>query len=160
MPLAIADIHGVNTPTLIGATGIASHPPTKLSESLNRWQVHHGRDEAFRVATPCLQPGNWTTPIAADGTVVAAHQKSAGRHVLKRIATVTAELQHATIEAQIRIRIRCFKIIVLTKRQTWIRTFEKREGQRVETFVANHGWIIYESSIRRRVSGRHGYSRV
>jgi hypothetical protein len=79
---------------------------------------------------------------------------------LKRIATVSAELQDAAVEAQIGIRIRCFKIEVLPKHQTWIGTLEEIKLEGVQKFVANHGWIINESCIRRRVSGRHGYSRI
>ena len=113
MPVAIADIDGVNTPTLIGATGVTGHPPAKPAERLNRRQVHYGRDEALGIATPCLKACNWTAPIRTDRAVIAAHEETFGRDVLKCISAVAAELQHATVEAEIRIRIRGFEIEVM-----------------------------------------------
>ena len=76
-----------------------------LPSVMNRWQVHHGRDETFRVAAPCPKTSNRTAPIGADGAVIAAHNESCRRRkdVLKRISTVSADLQHATVKAQIRI---------------------------------------------------------
>jgi hypothetical protein len=73
-----------------------------------------------------LTTSNWTTPVSADGTIIAAHQKGANRgDILKRIPAVAAELQHAAVEAQIGIRLRCFKIEVLPKGQTWRDTLEE-----------------------------------
>jgi hypothetical protein len=73
-----------------------------------------------------LTTSNWTTPVGADRAVIAAHQEGANRgDILKRIPAVTAELQHAAVEAQIGIRFRCFKIEVLPERQTWKATLEE-----------------------------------
>jgi hypothetical protein len=107
-----------------------------------------------------LKPGNRAASIGCDRPIVSAHEEGAGRNILKCISIVSAELQHAAVEAQIGIRIRCFKIEVLPEGQTWRATLEEIKLERNETFVANYGRIINERSIRRRVSGRHGYSKV
>ena len=103
MPVAIAYIHGVNTPPFIACLRVACHPPAKPTERLNRGHVHHGRDKPFRVAAPCLTTGNGAAPIGGDDAVIAAQQKAAAyrKNILKRISTITAELQHATIETEI-----------------------------------------------------------
>jgi hypothetical protein len=44
---------------------------------------------------------------------------------LKRISIVSAELQHAAVEAEVRVRVGGFKIEVLPKGQTWIGTLEE-----------------------------------
>jgi hypothetical protein len=159
--VAKSNVDRVNAPTLIRASGIGGHPPAKpASGRLNCWQAHRGRDEAFRVAAPCLKPSNRAASIGCDRPIVSAHEEGARRNVLKRVSIVSAELQHAAVEAKIGIRLRCFKIEVLPKGQTWRATLEEIKLERNETFVANYGWIVYEGSIRWRVSRRHRYSRV
>jgi hypothetical protein len=62
---------------------------------------------------------NRTAPIGADRAVVAASSEAAARdkNILKRISTIKANLQDATVEAQIGIHIRCFKAEVVSKGQ-------------------------------------------
>ena len=68
---------------------------------------------------------------------------------MKRVSIVSAELQHATVEAQIRIRLRGFKIEVLPKGQTCKSTLEKIKLQRLEPLVAYHSRIVNICSIGR-----------
>ena len=87
----------------------------------NSWQVDHGRDEALRVAAPCLTTSNRTTAIGADGAVIAAHDEApaSGKNILKRISTVSAQLPSTpAVKAEVRILARRFKIEVLPKGQT------------------------------------------
>ena len=152
MPLAPGLIDIVNAPTLIGARGIASHPPPQPTERLNRWYVHHRRDKTFRVAAPSSTTCNRTTTISADGAVIAAYEKASagGKNVLKRISTVSAELQHATVEArESGFCIGCFKIEVVPESQTCGTALEKTELWRVEPLVAYYSGIIDEGSIGR-----------
>ena len=53
---------------------------------------------------------NRTAPIAANRAVVTANDKAAARdkNILERISTIKANLQDATVEAQIGIHVRCF----------------------------------------------------
>ena len=103
MPLAPGLIDIVNAPTLIGARGIASHPPAEPTERLNRWYVHYRRDKTFGVAAPSRTTTNRTASVGADCAVVTAHQEAtaSGKNVLKRISTISAELQHAAVETEI-----------------------------------------------------------
>jgi hypothetical protein len=127
--VAPGDVNRVNAPALIDASGIAGHPPAKSAERLNRREVHHGRDEAFRVAAPSLTASNWTTPIRADCAVVTAHHEAtaSGKNVLECVSAVSAEFQHPAVETEVRIWIGGFKIEVLPEGQTWGHPFEKSE---------------------------------
>jgi hypothetical protein len=127
--LAPGNVDRVNAPTLIGATGVAGHPPTKPTDCLNRWYIHHGRDEALRVAAPSLTTSNRAAAISTDGAVIAAdHEASASsKNILKSISTVTAELQHTAIVAEVRILARRFKVEVVPEGQTWGSPLEKTE---------------------------------
>ena len=75
--------------------------------SAKYWQIHHGRDETLRVAAPSLTTCNRTAPIGADHAVISSHGEApAGcKNILKRISAVSAELQHAAVEAEVRIRV-------------------------------------------------------
>jgi hypothetical protein len=117
VPLAPSNVDGVNTPTLVGLTCIAGHPPAKPARSLNRWYIHHGRNKTFRVAAPSLTTCNRVSTIGADGAVIAAHEEApaSDKNILKRIAPVTAELQHTAVIAEVGILARCLKIEVLSK---------------------------------------------
>ena len=46
-PVAPGNFDRINAPTLIGATAVAGHPPTKCTRLKKKWQVRHGRDEAL-----------------------------------------------------------------------------------------------------------------
>ena len=158
--MAVGKIDRVNAPTLIRATSVAGHPPAKPNVCAAGGQIHHARDEASRVAAPGLTTSNRTAAICADSAIIAAHEKAAGGNLLKSISPVGAEFQHATVETEIRIRIRCFKIEVVPECQSRAKNLEKNEIQRVEPFVAHHGGIIDESCIGRRISRWHWHSRV
>jgi len=56
-----------------------------------------------------------TTPIGANCAIVSAPHKSAGGNFLKRVSTVSAELEHAAIEADIGINIGRFEVEVVPK---------------------------------------------
>ncbi len=79
------------------------------------WQVDHRHDEALRVAAPSLTTCNRTAPIVADRAVIAATDEAAtdSKHVLKRVSTVGADLQHAPVKSYVGIYVRCFKVEVL-----------------------------------------------
>jgi hypothetical protein len=117
LPPAPSNVDGVNTPTLVGLTVIAGHPPAKPAKSLNRWYIHHGRNKTFRVAAPSLTTCNRAPTIGADGAGIAAHEEApaSGKNILKRIAPVTAELQHAAVIPEVGILARCLNIKVLSK---------------------------------------------
>jgi hypothetical protein len=123
------DVNRVNAPALIGASGIAGHPPAKPTERLNRREVHHGRNEALRIAAPSRTTGNRTTPIRANCAVVTAHHEATanGKNVLECVSAISAELQHPAVETEVRIWIGGFKIEVLSEGQTWGHPFEKSE---------------------------------
>ena len=149
MPLAPSLINIVNAPTLIGARVIASHPPPQPAERLNRWYVHHRRDKTFRVAAPSPTTCNRTTTISTDGSVIASDEKAAAsrKDILKSSSAVSAELQHAPVETQARICIRCFKIEIVPESHACGTALEKTELWRVEPFVACYGGIIDEHRV-------------
>jgi len=129
VPLAPGLIDIVNAPTLIGARGIASHPPAEPTERLNRWYVHYRRDKTFGVAAPS--------------------STTCDKNVLKRISTISAELQHAAVKPESRIRIGCFKIEVVPESQTRGTALEETKLRRIESLVAYYSRIIAEGCIRR-----------
>ncbi|MGC1093918.1 MAG: hypothetical protein WA905_14390 [Pseudolabrys sp.] len=141
----------VNAPTLIGARVIASHPPPQSTERLNRWYVHHRRDKTFGVATPSSTTCDRTTTISADGAVIAPYEKTSAsdKNVLKRISTISAELQHAAVEPESRIRIGCFKIEVVPESQTCGTALEETKLWRIEPLVAYFAGIIDGDCIGR-----------
>ena len=73
----------------------------------------------MRIAAPRLATCNGTTPISGNSTVVAAHYKAAAvsKNVLERIATVGAELEHATVEPHIGIGLGRFKVEIVPECQ-------------------------------------------
>jgi hypothetical protein len=70
-------------------------------------QIDHGSDETLRVAAPSLTTCNRTTPVGADRAIITSHSKApaGGKNILKRISAVSAELQHAAVEAEVGIRV-------------------------------------------------------
>jgi hypothetical protein len=56
-----------------------------------------------------------TTPIGANCAVVSAPHKGAGGNFLKRVSTVSAELEHPPVEANIGINIGRFEVEVVPK---------------------------------------------
>jgi hypothetical protein len=121
------NVDRVNAPTLIGATAVAGHPPTKCTRHKKKWQVRHGRDEALGVAAPSLTTSNRTTAISADCAVIASHYEAPAscKNILKRISTVSADLQDASVEAEVRVFGRRFKVEILPENQTWRSPFAK-----------------------------------
>ena len=127
---ATSDIDGVNAPAFARAAGIAGHPPAQPGACGNDGQIDHGRDEALRVTAPSLTTCNWATSIGTNRAVITAHGEAATcvKDVLKRIATIKADLQHAAVKAKIGIHLRCFEIKVLPESQLqWMRR-GKRDG--------------------------------
>jgi hypothetical protein len=116
---APGDINRVNAPAFSGATVITGHSPAESAACGNEWEVDHARNEAFRIAAPGLAIANRTAPISADCTIITTHDEAAagGQNVLKRVSTVKANLQHATVETQVGIHARCFKVEVVPKGQ-------------------------------------------
>lgn len=160
--MAPGDVHGVDAPAFRRATVIASHAPAEPRLCLNRWDLHNGRDEAFRVAAPSLTPRNWAATIIADRAIIASqHEGPAGcKNILKRVSTVSAEFQYAAVEAQVWISIGGFELEIVPKCQPCRQPFEETELERVKSFVAYHRRIINGGGIRKCVGWRHGYSRV
>jgi len=139
----------INAPTLIGAPVIASHPPPQPTERLNRWYVHHRRDKTFRVAAPSPTTCNRTTTISTDGAVIAPDEKAAAscKNILKGSSTVSAQLEHAAVETQVRICIGCFKIEIVPESHARGTALEKSELWRVQPFVTCYAVIIDEGSV-------------
>jgi hypothetical protein len=125
--VAPGNVDRINAPTLIGATAVAAHPPTKCTRHKKKWQVYLGRDEALRIAAPGLTTSHRTTAISADGAVIASdHEEPAScKNILKRISTVSADFQDASVEAEVRVFARRFKVEILPENQTWRSPFAK-----------------------------------
>ena len=79
---------------------------------------------------------------------------------MKRISAVGANLKHATVEAQIGVHIRCFKIKVVPERHPGDVPLENRDIARVKSLVADYRRIINGRGIWGCVGRRHGYSGV
>lgn len=79
---------------------------------------------------------------------------------MKGISIVSAQLQHAAVEAEVWVCVGGFKIEVLPKGQTWKGTLEEIKVERVEPFVAYHGGIINVCSIGRGIRRRHWHSGI
>jgi hypothetical protein len=115
----VSNVNSVDAPTFTGATVIAGHTPAQPGGSETQRQVDDRSSKALRIATPCLPACNRTAPITADCTVITTHDEAAanGKNVLKRIPTVSAHLQHASIEPHIWVDVRRFEIEILLEDQ-------------------------------------------
>ena len=116
---ARSNINRVNAPAFAGATRVTGHSPAQPSLGAKPGNVHHRGNESSRIAAPSLTTCNRTTPISANGAVVAPHQENAtsGKDVLECISIVKTDLKHSAVETQVRILARRFKIEVLSKGQ-------------------------------------------
>jgi hypothetical protein len=116
---ARSNINRVNAPAFAGATGVTGHSPAQPTLDEKPGNGDHCRNESTRVAAPSLTSGNRTTPIRANGAIVASHFERATscKDVLECISTVNADLKHATVETQVGILARRFKIEVVSKGQ-------------------------------------------
>jgi hypothetical protein len=76
-----------------------------------------------------LTTSNRTAAIGANRAVVTAHEKSAarGKNILKCVSTVSAEFKHATVETEVRIRVRCFKIEIVPECQSRRKYLEENQ---------------------------------
>jgi len=135
--LAPSDTDGIDAPAFAGTAVIAHHAPTQPGGCGNQWQVDHGRDEALRVAAPCLTTSNGTAAVLGNSAVVAAYNEAAAgrKNVSKRVSTVCADLQYAAVEADIGIG-GGFKIKIVPECQLSAARFGKKDGRRIEPFVA------------------------
>jgi hypothetical protein len=115
----VSNINRVNAPTFSGATVIAGHAPAQPGDSETERQVDDRSGKALRIATPCLTACNRTAPITADRAVITTHDEAAanGKNVLKCISTVSAHLQHASVEPNIWVQVRRFEIKILLEDQ-------------------------------------------
>jgi len=134
---APAETDRVNAPAIARATVIGGHSPAEPPACGNVWQVDYCRDEAQRVAAPCLTTCNRTAPISGDRTVVAARKETAAscKNVLEGISTIEANLQHASIKADVGLSIRRFHIEILPEGQLH-QSCRKGELKWIEPFVA------------------------
>lgn len=140
-------MHRINAPSFTGATVITSHAPAQCQTGKGR-HVDDRRHKALRIAAPRLATGDGTTPISSDSTIVAAHYKTAAgsKNVSERIATVSAELEHATVKPHIGIGVGCFQVKIVPECQLTAAA-ENTNRQGIEPFVANHCGIINEGRI-------------
>jgi hypothetical protein len=171
LELAPENIDAVDAPAFAWALVIAGHSPAKPNvgvhsaaqdKRVTRRELHHTRNEAFRIAAPSLTTRYWTAPMSADGSVIAACDEAAAsiEDVLECIAAVSAHLQHATVKTQLRILAWRFKIKVVPERQLRDVPFENTDIRRIEPFVADYRRIINERGIRGCIGGRHRHPRI
>ena len=81
---------------------------------------------------------NRTTAIGTDRAVITSYDKTSTgcKNILERISAVSAHFQDSAVEPYIWIHVRRFKVkIVLEAQLRCVR--RKRDGQRVEPFVAD-----------------------
>jgi hypothetical protein len=140
-------VHRINAPPFTRAAIVTRHAPAQCQSGKGR-HVDDGRHKALRIAAPRLATCNGTTPISGDSAVVAAHYKAApvSKNVLERIATVGAELDHATVEPHIGIGFGCFKIEIVPECQLTAAA-DNTNRQGIEPLVAKYCGIINESRI-------------
>jgi hypothetical protein len=81
-------------------------------------KIHHGDNKASGIAAPSRTTSNRTAAVGAYRPIVTAHDEGAAgnKNVLKGISTIKADLKDPTIETEIRINVRCFKIEILPER--------------------------------------------
>ena len=144
------NVNRVNAPAFTGAIVIARHAPAESCDSETGWKIDNRGDKALRIATPSLTTSNRTASITADCAVITTHDEAAanGKNVLKCISTVSAHLQHASIESNIWVHFRSFEIEILVKRQL---TRSDRKLYGVEPLIAYDRWIINQCGVRRRI---------
>jgi hypothetical protein len=99
----VNNVHRVNAPTFTGATVIAGHAPAQSNDSETERQVDNRCGKTLRIAAPRLTTCNRTASVSGDSTVVASNDEAAAscKNILKCISTVSAHLQHASIEPNI-----------------------------------------------------------
>jgi hypothetical protein len=123
-------------------------------------ELHHTCNEAFRIAAPTLQTSNRTAPVGADRAVIPTHDEALRRDVLKRISAIGANLQHATVEAEVGIHIRRLKIKIVAEPYPRDEPLENSDICRIEAFVADYRRIINEHGIRWCISRRHRHPEI
>ena len=79
---------------------------------------------------------------------------------MEAISTVSAEFEHAAIEADSGINVGGLEIKVLPECQLGCESFEEKDGWRVEPFITNHGRIIDERGVGRCISRWDRYAIV
>jgi hypothetical protein len=111
----VNNVNRINAPTFTGTTVIAGHAPAQPGDSETERQVDDRSGKALRIAAPGLTACNRTAPITADRAVITTHDEAAanGKNVLKCISTVSAHLQHASIEPNIWVHVRRFEIKIV-----------------------------------------------
>lgn len=129
LELAPSNNDTIEAPAFPGTAVIARHAPTQRGAYRNRRQVHHGRDEALRIAAPCLSTCNRTATVLGNRAVVAARDEATAgcKNVLERVSTVRADLQHGPVEADIGIG-GGFKVEIVPKCQLTAARCGKEDG--------------------------------
>ena len=105
--MALCDDNGINSPALTKYAAIAAHPPPQQHVgSPSHPCVYGRRGKAVRIPCPCLPASKRVATTAANRAIVTATLKAADcKNVLECISPVSADLQHAAIEAILRIKI-------------------------------------------------------
>jgi hypothetical protein len=75
--MALNERDVINPPAFAGATVVAGHPPAQLTIYNKSGKVHCRRDEAARVAAPCVAASDGTASSGGDDRVIAARLETA-----------------------------------------------------------------------------------
>jgi hypothetical protein len=75
--MALSERDVINAPAFARATVVAGHPPSQLTIYNKRREIHCRRDEAARVAAPCVAASDGTASSSGDDRVVAARIEGA-----------------------------------------------------------------------------------
>jgi hypothetical protein len=113
------NINRVNPPAFTGTRVVARHAPAKSCASEAGRQSHDRTHKAVRITTPSLTTCNRTATISADRPIIPTRDEAAarGKNVLKGISTISAHLQHASIESDIWVHVGSFEIEILLESQ-------------------------------------------
>src|SRR4029079_14200461 len=96
------------------------------------------RDKSARTSSPRLTACERIAATRADRAVVPA-LKNEGGSVLER-AAVDTDLEHADIKAVL-------KVIIMTESKNAVLKDRNRHRRRIESLVADSGWIINPRSV-------------
>jgi hypothetical protein len=105
--MALSDDNCINSPALPGYAAIAAYPPPQHHVgSPSHPYVYGRRGKATRVPCPCLPASKRVATTAANRAIVTATLKAADcENVLECVSTISADLQHAAIEAILHVKI-------------------------------------------------------
>ena len=75
--MALSERDVINAPAFAGATVVAGQPPAQLTIYDKSGKVYCRRDEAARVAAPCVAASDGTASSSGDDRVIAARLETA-----------------------------------------------------------------------------------